>query len=228
MKRRLQILSGVICGMCAAAEAQQTPPGEGDRILNLEQFVQRMMENDANGDGRLSREELPGRFAERMFESGDANKDGYLDKAELEAIAARRGQRPGGPPDAAGPADDRSIHDLMESAGSGLRRLRRVVFGETPADQVLAHIQTIQSALVAAKAKAAEAPMAPKAKEKYGDDAATFQRDFRLEVLKALRESINLEIAVLEGKPDAASESLAKLIEVQEKAHETFQPPDTN
>lgn len=231
MKRRLLIVSGVIVGLCAAAEGQENRPGGGGGGrggLNPAQFVERLMENDANGDGKLSRDELPGQFADRLFESGDANKDGYLDRAELEAIAARRGQGPGGPPPAAGPGDERSVHDLMEGAGSALRRLRRAVFGQTPTDQVLAHIQTIQAALLAVKGKAAEAPMAPQAKEKYGDDAESFQRDFRLEVLRALRESITLEIAVLEGKADAAGESLTKLIEIQEQAHERFQPPGSD
>jgi collagen type III alpha len=58
----------------------------------------RLMENDKNGDGKLSREELPDRMQQNM-ERLDTNGDGFVDKAELEVMANRfRGQGgPGGP-----------------------------------------------------------------------------------------------------------------------------------
>jgi len=66
-------------------------------------FVARLMENDKNKDGKLTRDELPEPM-QRMFERGDANGDGAMDKAEIEAMAQRMRQfqdggrgGPGGP-----------------------------------------------------------------------------------------------------------------------------------
>lgn len=64
------------------------PPGEG--------FVERLMGLDKDGDGKLTKEELPGWMQERMFERADANGDGTIDRQEAEQIAERlrRGPRP--------------------------------------------------------------------------------------------------------------------------------------
>ena len=69
------------------------------------QFVSRMMENDANKDGKLSEDELP-EFMRRGFARMDENSDGSVDKAELEAAARRfgEGRGPGGP---GGPGGER-------------------------------------------------------------------------------------------------------------------------
>jgi collagen type III alpha len=58
----------------------------------------RMLFNDANGDGRITRDEVPERMRER-FDDWDTNGDGHLDKAEQEAVVERmRQRRPDGPP----------------------------------------------------------------------------------------------------------------------------------
>ena len=52
-----------------------------------------MMSQDANGDGKLSRDELPEAQAARMFDRGDTNKDGFLEIAEIEVIAKQGAMR---------------------------------------------------------------------------------------------------------------------------------------
>jgi Ca2+-binding EF-hand superfamily protein len=62
-------------------------------------FVERMMANDKNKDGKLAKDELP-ENAQPMFDRLDENKDGVVEKAELEKAAAgfgRGGNRPGQP-----------------------------------------------------------------------------------------------------------------------------------
>jgi hypothetical protein len=82
-------------------------------------FIARLMENDKNKDGKLSKEELPERM-QRVLERADTSGDGALDKAELDAMAKRftagrggqggpGGERPGGGRPGGGPdgGDDR-------------------------------------------------------------------------------------------------------------------------
>lgn len=47
------------------------------------------MQNDKDGDGKLSKEEVP--FMQNFFDNIDTNKDGFLDKAETDAMQSRRG-----------------------------------------------------------------------------------------------------------------------------------------
>ena len=58
-----------------------------------------MLQFDKNGDGKLSKDELPERMAS-MMERGDVNKDGFLSRDELvqlaRAQAAAAGGRDGG------------------------------------------------------------------------------------------------------------------------------------
>jgi Ca2+-binding EF-hand superfamily protein len=48
-------------------------------------FVERMMENDKNEDGKITKEELP-EFMQQMIGRFDTNEDGALDKSEIEAM----------------------------------------------------------------------------------------------------------------------------------------------
>lgn len=63
-------------------------------------FVNRLMENDKNSDGKLSKDEMPERFPQQAFDRFDEDKDGSITKKELEAAMERfsqfRGRRPGG------------------------------------------------------------------------------------------------------------------------------------
>ena len=60
-----------------------------------------LMQFDADGDGKLSREEAPERLRE-LFDQFDTNKDGMLDRSEIRALQDKmRAKYRGGPP--AGP-----------------------------------------------------------------------------------------------------------------------------
>ena len=62
--------------------------GEGGATANIvEDTVKTLMSFDSNGDGKLSRTELPERF-QGIFNRGDENKDGYLTAEEIRKVAA--------------------------------------------------------------------------------------------------------------------------------------------
>ena len=54
--------------------------------------LKRLMEGDKNGDGKLSKQELPD-FAGELFADFDVNKDGVLDRDEIRKLAERLIQR---------------------------------------------------------------------------------------------------------------------------------------
>jgi Ca2+-binding EF-hand superfamily protein len=53
----------------------------------VEDTVKTLMAFDANGDGKLSKSELPERF-QRIFDRGDENKDGFLTPEEIRKVTA--------------------------------------------------------------------------------------------------------------------------------------------
>jgi hypothetical protein len=57
----------------------------------VQQFIARLKEADANGDGKISKEEAPDRL-KQAFDRIDTNSDGQLDDAELRALAERIGR----------------------------------------------------------------------------------------------------------------------------------------
>lgn len=63
----------------------------GDRGFD---FVERIMRNDKNGDGKVTKEEAPEPMRQ-FFGRIDANGDGVLEKAEVEAMAERFRSRGG-------------------------------------------------------------------------------------------------------------------------------------
>jgi Ca2+-binding EF-hand superfamily protein len=64
------------------------PGGPGGAVSNIaEETVKTLMAFDANGDGKLSKAELPGRF-QGLFERGDTDKDGFLTPDEIRKMAA--------------------------------------------------------------------------------------------------------------------------------------------
>jgi len=65
-------------------------PGEGGP--SAEQFVQRIMRRDTDGDGKISKEELPEQM-QRIFDRADENQDNFIDAAEARAMAERVGRR---------------------------------------------------------------------------------------------------------------------------------------
>jgi len=60
-------------------------------------FVDRIMSFGKNGDGKISKSELPERMS-RNIDRADSNGDGVLEKSEIEAMARRfgGGRGPGG------------------------------------------------------------------------------------------------------------------------------------
>ncbi|MCI0492663.1 MAG: EF-hand domain-containing protein [Planctomycetes bacterium] len=81
--------------------AEVTPMG--GPVGDPTQFVERMFENDKNGDGKLTAEELPGRMAERFLRDGDQDGDGALSGDELTAAVENMRNRRGGPGGSGGP-----------------------------------------------------------------------------------------------------------------------------
>jgi Ca2+-binding EF-hand superfamily protein len=61
----------------------------------VEETVKTLMAFDANGDGKLSRSELPERF-QGLFDRGDTNKDGFLTPDEIRKMAAAQAAPPDG------------------------------------------------------------------------------------------------------------------------------------
>lgn len=74
-------------------------PGGG---ANPEELVARMMAFDKNGDGKLSKSELPERM-QGLLDRADANKDGEIDKGELTKHAQQQSGRSPGFGPGAGP-----------------------------------------------------------------------------------------------------------------------------
>lgn len=84
-------------GGVAAPSRGGTPrpgPAAGNRGNDRAPF--NFADIDKDGDGRLSRDEVPGPMG-RFFDSIDANGDGFVDKAELEAMRSRVRRQGGGP-----------------------------------------------------------------------------------------------------------------------------------
>ncbi len=209
----------------AAAQPQGEPPrqgpggpGRGDPGA----FIDRIMEADSNGDGKISKEEAEANpFLARIMERADSNGDGALDRAEVEAFAASR--RGGPPPGAAAPEGEEgepaSFEDHMEHAGGALRRLSRAELTEPNLAANLETITQLQAALIGAKAMAKQAELRDEAKERYGDRVyVEVMRWFN----KALRASLDAEDAMLAGQDEAVKSHLAKLTEVRNQAHEMF------
>jgi Ca2+-binding EF-hand superfamily protein len=71
-------------------ERREEGPQGGDAV---EEAVKTYLALDKNGDGKLTKDEVPERM-QGIFERGDSNKDGVLTADELRAMA--RGQQPAG------------------------------------------------------------------------------------------------------------------------------------
>lgn len=136
------------------------------------------------------------------------------------------GQNPGaGRPGARGGAGalPPNFEQGMKQAGRGFRALKASALDAATRDADLAAVQALQTGLLASKGVASTVPMSPSAKQKFGDDETAYRAALRRDLIKALRQSFDLEDAILEGKTDAAKASMAKLEEKQESGHTLFQ-----
>lgn len=128
----------------------------GGQINIVEDTVKTLMAFDANGDGKLSREELPARF-QGIFDRGDENKDGFLTPDEIRKVAAA--QAP--PPDTAG----RGGREGGRGDGRGAMNFVRM-------DPILAAIDTDGNGILSAQEIANSADAIRKL-DKNGDGKVT-------------------------------------------------------
>jgi Ca2+-binding EF-hand superfamily protein len=68
--------------------------GPGGKGGGAEEFIKRIMSQDTDDDGKISKDEAPERMS-AMFDRLDGNSDGFVDKAELKEMASRMGGRGG-------------------------------------------------------------------------------------------------------------------------------------
>ncbi len=202
----------------------QGGPGGGQGATQL---VQRLMQSDKDGDGKLSAEELPPQFVE-IFPAIDTNKDGFLDQTEILVLAKSQGEGRGGPRGGRGGAGGapQNFEGAMKQVNRGFKGLKGSQFDATTKAKDLEQVQNIQAGLVAAKGMASSVRMAPQAKAKYGDDNGKYVMDMRTQLLAALTISVALESAVLAGDSAAAKAAVAKLEVSEDKGHEEFQPDE--
>lgn len=96
------------------------PDGRDRERPSPEKMIEKVMESDEDGDGKISRDEAPERLS-RAFDRIDANGDGFIDRSELEEAAQRmgrgRGRRrgPRGDGEGRGKRDQRPESDDTEA-----------------------------------------------------------------------------------------------------------------
>jgi hypothetical protein len=194
-------------------------------------MVERLMNMDQNGDGKLSRDEMPPMLVERIFERADTNKDGFVERTELEVIAKEGGALRGmggqggqggqGRGGAAGGAPN--MEASMKQANGAFRSLRASALDASTQKADLEAVQRLQMGLVASKGAAAVVPMSDAAKAKFGEDKAAYEREFRKAMITSIMTAFEIENAILSGNTAAAKAALEKLHESEESGHKLFQ-----
>jgi hypothetical protein len=221
-------------GAPRARPGQEGRPA-GDPAQMAAQLIDRLMQADANGDGKLSAEELPPAMSERLLGRADANSDGLIERSELETavrdgVIGARGNRGGA---GAGAGGDRpgaggapSVGGAMRQVGRAMRGLKESAFDASSRKSDLDLVQQAQMGLVGSKSGAAALRMSESARVRFGEDRASFETAFRAQMLDAIAQSIELERALLAGNGDTARAAFAKMNAAQESGHELFQPAD--
>ena len=225
--------------LASLATAQQDgtfPPGgpaggqDGQRLGGNRgdpaQLVERMMQMDANKDGKISKDEMPAQQVERMFDRADTNKDGFLDKAELEAFAKAgqaRGQggQPGGP-GGAQRGGAVNLEGAMKQINGAYKALKASALDAASKSADLDAVQRMQMGLIGAKAGVATLKMSDAARAKFGEDKAGFEAAFRRKMLDSAKLSIELELAILDGKTAEAKAIVGKIHDAEESGHDVF------
>ncbi len=132
-------------------------------------------------------------------------------------------QREGGREGRGGRGMGMDFEGGMKLAGRGFKALKDSPFDASSRARDLEALQGIEQGLIASKAQAANLPMSPKAKEKFGTDAAAYQTALRKDLNAAVMAALMTEQAVLEGKSAEAKAAFAKLGKDQESGHSLFQ-----
>jgi len=201
---------------------QGGPGGQERPRMDPAQMLERM---DANGDGKLSKDEVPPQLAERMFERADTNKDGFLDKAELEAMAKAGPQRgqggQGGQRGGQGGAP-MNVEGAMKQMNGAYKALKASAFDAASKAADLEAAQRLQMAAIGAKGGVGSLRMTDAASKQYGADKAAFEAAYRRKMIETARVAIDIELAILDGKSDAAKALVAKLHDLEESGHEVF------
>lgn len=226
------LVSFLALSFASLAVAQQDgtfPPGgpggpggqDGQRPrMDPAQMLERM---DANGDGKLAKDEVPPQLAERMFERSDTNKDGFLDKTELEAMAkagAQRGGQAGGQRGGQGGAP-MNLEGAMKQMNGAYKALKASAFDAASKAADLEAVQRLQMSAIGAKGGVATLKMTDAASKKYADKAA-FEAAYRRKMIETAQVAINLELAILDGKSAEAKALVTKLHDLEESGHEVF------
>ena len=211
----------------------------GGRQADPARIVERMMRADTDGDGRLSREELAGGRFIAVFDQADANGDGYLEAKEVTLFIQNRAPRggrpgmqgrPGGRPDAPAPTppsdpgpSEKAFVDAMDRAGKALRGLRRTAFDADTFDRDLKALLDLETSLIDARRNIAAVPMSDAARAKFGSDRIAYQRAFQIHMVTSLMETLEIEIAMLQGDAAKAKAGVVKLLESRNESHDLFE-----
>jgi len=209
-------------GPAGGQDGQRPGGNRGDPA----QLVERMMQMDANKDGKISKDEMPAQQVERMFDRADTNKDGFLDKAELEAFAKAgqaRGQggQPGGP-GGAQRGGAVNLEGAMKQINGAYKALKASALDATSKSADLDAVQRMQMGIIGAKAGVATLKMSDAARAKFGEDKAGFEAAFRRKMLDSAKLSIELELAILDGKSAEAKAIVGKIHDAEESGHDVF------
>ena len=209
-------------GPAGGQDGQRPGGNRGDPA----QLVERMMQMDANKDGKISKDEMPAQQVERMFDRADTNKDGFLDKAELEAFAKAgqaRGQggQPGGP-GGAQRGGAVNLEGAMKQINGAYKALKASALDATSKSADLDAVQRMQMGIIGAKAGVATLKMSDAARAKFGEDKAGFEAAFRRKMLDSAKLSIELELAILDGKTAEAKAIVSKIHDAEETGHDVF------
>ncbi len=216
--------------------------GRGNRGGNAEMVADRMMQADANGDGKISKDEASGGNAQRVFNQADADGDGFVTRVEIMTfVQSRTGNRgggrgdgmtrPGGASRPTGPAatsptpvdPKKAFQEAMETSGRALRGLRRAKFDAISRETDLAAIRTIQSSLMIAKQHTAAIPMSDAAKKKFGTDSKAYQSAFQIDMIMSIMASLQVEMAILQGDAEKAKAAVKTIVTVRSESHDVFE-----